>query len=94
MLYAMLIERAYDKRTILEAYSTRSIWASAARRRSMASPRRSEFWFGRDLRDLSTEQIALLVGIVRGPSLYDPRRNPERAMARRNFALARCTRPA
>jgi hypothetical protein len=31
--------------------------------------------------------VALLVGIVRGPSWYDPRRNPERALERRNFAL-------
>jgi formate C-acetyltransferase len=47
----------------------------------------SEFYFGRDLSDLSTEQIALLVGIVKGPSKYDPRRNPKDALARRDFAL-------
>ncbi|WP_330970659.1 transglycosylase domain-containing protein, partial [Lysobacter sp. A3-1-A15] len=47
----------------------------------------AEFWFGRDLSDLSTEQIALLIGIVRGPSYYDPRRNPDNATERRNFAL-------
>src|SRR5690606_29295352 len=35
------------------------------------------------------EHIALLVGIIRGPSYYDPRRHPERAKARRDFALAR-----
>ncbi|MCP2938113.1 transglycosylase domain-containing protein, partial [Salmonella enterica subsp. enterica serovar Typhimurium] len=47
----------------------------------------AEFWFGRDLRDLTTEQIALLIGIVKGPSAYDPRRNPERARQRRDFVL-------
>ena len=32
-------------------------------------------------------EIALLVAIVRGPSYYDPRRNPERALARRTLVL-------
>ena len=49
----------------------------------------SEFWFGRDLRDLSTEQIALMIGLVKGPSWYNPRRNPERATERRNFVLGK-----
>ena len=30
-----------------------------------------------------------MIGIVKGPSAYDPRRNPERALERRNFALAK-----
>src|SRR3546814_16842908 len=49
----------------------------------------AEFWFGRELRDLSTEQIAMLIGLVQGPSAYDPRRHPENALARRNFVLAK-----
>src|SRR5690606_24995823 len=48
----------------------------------------AEFWFGRRLEDLDTEHVALLVGLVRGPSYYDPRRHPERARERRDFALA------
>ena len=47
----------------------------------------SEFWFGRDLDSLTTEQVALLIGMVKGPSYYDPRRNPERAKERRDYAL-------
>src|SRR5690606_11557949 len=37
--------------------------------------------------DLSTEQVALMVGLIRGPSHYDPRRQPERAKTRRDFVL-------
>src|SRR5690606_27969584 len=49
----------------------------------------AEYWFGRDLRDLSTEQIAMLIGLVKGPSAYDPRRHPDSALARRHFVLDR-----
>ena len=89
ILYALLIELRYDKRTILEAYFNQVYWGQRGAQAIHGVAAASEFWFGRDQRDLSTEQIALLIGIVRGPSFYDPRRHPERATERRNFALAR-----
>jgi penicillin-binding protein 1B len=89
ILYALLIEARYDKRTILEAYFNQVYWGQRGAQAIHGVAAASEFWFGRDQRDLTTEQIALLVGIVRGPSYYDPRRHPERATQRRNFALAR-----
>ena len=88
ILYAMLMEARYDKRTILEAYLNQVYLGQRGSQAIHGVAAASEFWFGRDLRDLNTEQIALLVGIVRGPSHYDPRRNPERATERRNFALS------
>ncbi|MEJ7746914.1 MAG: penicillin-binding protein 1B, partial [Luteimonas sp.] len=87
ILYAMLIEARYDKRTILEAYFNQVYLGQRGAQAIHGVAAASEFWFGRDLRDLSTEQIALLIGIVRGPSHYDPRRNPERAKQRRDFVL-------
>ena len=87
ILYAMLIEARYDKGTILEAYLNQVYLGQRGAQAIHGVAAGAEFWFGRDLRDLNTEQIALLVGIVRGPSHYDPRRNPERATERRNFAL-------
>ncbi|HEY6985769.1 MAG TPA: penicillin-binding transpeptidase domain-containing protein, partial [Rhodanobacteraceae bacterium] len=47
----------------------------------------SEFYFGRDLRSLGPADIALLVGMVQGPSYYDPRRSADRALGRRNVVL-------
>ncbi len=38
---------------------------------------------------LTTEQVALLIGLVKGPSYYDPRRFPDRALSRRNFVLGK-----
>jgi penicillin-binding protein 1B len=87
ILYALIIDARYEKRDILEAYLNQVYLGQRGSQAIHGVAAASEFWFGRDLRDLNTEQIALLVGIVRGPSWYDPRRNPERALERRNFAL-------
>jgi penicillin-binding protein 1B len=89
ILYALLMEARYDKRTILEAYFNQVYLGQQGSQAIHGVAAASEFWFGRDLRDLTTEQIALMIGMVRGPSLYDPRRNPERAKERRNFALGK-----
>ncbi|TQD44387.1 penicillin-binding protein 1B [Marilutibacter aestuarii] len=87
ILYAILIESRYDKGTILEAYLNQVYLGQRGAQAVHGVAAGAEFWFGRDLKNLSTEQIALLVGIVRGPSYYDPRRHPARALERRNFAL-------
>lgn len=87
ILYALLIEARYDKGTILEAYLNQVYLGQRGAQAIHGVAAGSEFWFARELRDLSTEQVALLVGIIRGPSHYDPRRNPERAKARRDFVL-------
>ena len=47
----------------------------------------SEFYFGRRMEDLRPQEVALLVGMVKGPSYYDPRRAPDRALTRRNLVL-------
>jgi penicillin-binding protein 1B len=87
IIYALLIEARYDKKVILEAYFNQVYLGQRGAQAIHGVAAASEFWFGRDLSDLGTEQIALLIGIVRGPSYYDPRRNPERATERRNFVL-------
>jgi penicillin-binding protein 1B len=47
----------------------------------------SQFFFSQPLSELKLHQVALLVGMVKGPSYYNPRRNPERALERRNLVL-------
>jgi penicillin-binding protein 1B len=87
ILFALLLEARYDKRTILEAYFNQVDLGQRGAQAIRGVAAASEFWFGRDLKDLSTEQVALLIGMVKGPSWYNPRRNPERATQRRNFVL-------
>nr|WP_229792555.1 penicillin-binding protein 1B [Lysobacter bugurensis] len=87
ILYALLMEARFDKRTILEAYLNQVYLGQRGAQAIHGVAAGAEFWFGRDLKDLSTEQIAILVGLVKGPSAYDPRREPERARERRDFVL-------
>jgi penicillin-binding protein 1B len=87
ILYALLLEARYDKSTILETYLNQVYLGQRGSQEIRGVAAGSEYWFGRDLRDLNTSQIALLVGIIRGPSWYDPRKHADRALARRNFAL-------
>ncbi|QDH70816.1 penicillin-binding protein 1B [Lysobacter alkalisoli] len=87
ILYALLIEARYDKGTILEAYLNQVYLGQRGAQAVHGVAAGAEFWFGRDLDSLRTEQIALLIGIVKGPSAYDPRRHPQAALQRRNFVL-------
>jgi penicillin-binding protein 1B len=89
ILYALLIEMRYDKRTILEAYLNQVYLGQRGAQAIRGVAAGGEFWFGRDLRDLDTAQIALLIGMVKGPSAYDPRRHPDLATERRNWVLAK-----
>ncbi|GAA0707572.1 penicillin-binding protein 1B [Dokdonella soli] len=86
-LLSLLIEARYDKQRILEAYVNEVFLGQQGGQAVHGFAAASEFYFGRDLRGLGPADIALLVGMVQGPSLYDPRRNPERTLARRNVVL-------
>ncbi|MGY0505941.1 penicillin-binding protein 1B [Luteimonas sp. e5] len=88
ILYALILEARYDKRTILETYFNQVYWGQRGSQAIHGVAAASEFWFNRRLDDLDTEHIALLIAIVNGPSYYDGRRNPERALQRRNLVLA------
>ncbi|TDK20521.1 penicillin-binding protein 1B [Luteimonas aestuarii] len=88
ILYALIIEARYGKGTILEAYLNQVYLGQRGAQAIHGVAAGAEFWFGRRLEDLETHHVALLVGIIRGPSYYDPRRHPERAQARRDFVLA------
>ncbi|MBS0516910.1 MAG: penicillin-binding protein 1B [Proteobacteria bacterium] len=87
-IIALLIEARYDKHRILETYCNEVFLGQQGGQAVHGFAAAAEFYFGRDAKDLKPAEIALLVGMVKGPSLYDPRRNPELALNRRNVVLA------
>ncbi len=88
ILYALILEARFDKRTILETYLNQVYLGQRGGQAIHGVASGAEFWFGRDLDELTVEQTALLIALVKGPSYYDPRRHPQRATERRNLALA------
>ncbi len=89
ILYALILEARYDKRTLLEAYFNQVDLGQRGSQAIHGVAAGAEYWFGRDLGSLTTEQVALLIGLVKGPSWYNPRRNPERARDRRDYVLSK-----
>jgi penicillin-binding protein 1B len=86
-IMALLLEWHYNKDEILEAYLNEVYLGQDGNRAIHGFGLGSYFYFERPLTELSVEQYALLVGLVKGPSYYNPRRHPERALARRNLVL-------
>ncbi len=86
-LMSLLLEAHYSKGRILEAYVNDVFLGQQGAQAVHGFAAASEFYFGRRLEDLRPQEIALLVGMVKGPSYYDPRRSPARALARRNLVL-------
>jgi penicillin-binding protein 1B len=86
-LMSILIEAHYDKSRILEAYVNEVFLGQQGSQAVHGFAAASEFYFGRRMEDLKPQEMALLIGMVKGPSYYDPRRYPERALSRRNLVL-------
>jgi penicillin-binding protein 1B len=86
-LYALIIEARFDKRAIMEAYLNDVYLGQNGPQSIRGVAAASDFWFGRDLKTLKTEDIALLVGIIQGPGYWNPRKYPERAIHRRRVVL-------
>ena len=86
-LMATLLELHYDKDDILESYLNEVYLGQDGQRSINGFGLASQFYFGRRLENIKLHQIALLVGLVKGPSYYDPRKHPKRAKKRRNLVL-------
>ena len=84
---ALLIEFHYSKEEILLAYINDVFLAQSGKRAVHGFGMGAQHFFGTSLMNLETDQIALLVGMLKGPSLYNPRRNPNNATNRRNLVL-------
>ncbi len=84
---SILLDAHYSKDEILEAYLNEVFLGQAGDRAIHGFGMAAQFYFGQPLTELSIDKIAMLVGVVKGASYYNPRRHPERVMARRNLVL-------
>ncbi|MFO1352620.1 MAG: penicillin-binding protein 1B [Gammaproteobacteria bacterium] len=87
MLMALVIEWRYNKDDILEAYANEIYLGQDGGRAIHGFGLASRFFFDRTLSELDLHHIALLIGLIQGPSHFDPRRYPERAQQRRAVVL-------
>lgn len=86
-LMSVVIDARYSKDQILQAYLNEVFLAQNGNVGVHGFGLGSHFYFDRPVDELNTAEIATLVGLVKGPSFYNPRRHPERATERRDLVL-------
>lgn len=83
LFLAIEIEKVYTKKEILEMYLNTIYFGSGAWGVQNASKK----YFGKDVNELSLSEAATLAGIIKAPSVLDPYKNLDKAVARRNVVL-------
>ena len=86
-LMAVLLELHYSKDEILQTYLNEIYLGQNGKRSINGFGLASQFYFGKPLKELRLDQQAMLVGMAKGPSIYNPRRNPNDSKERRNIVL-------
>ena len=86
-LMALIIDFRFSKNEILETYLNEVYFGQDRGSAIHGIGLASRLYFGKQIEELEPAEIALLVGIIKGPSYYNPRRYPERAAERRDLVL-------
>ena len=85
VLLAWKIEKSLTKDQILEVYMNQIYLGQRAYGFSSAA----QIYFGKDLKDISVAEAAMLAGLPKAPSAYNPVVNPKRARTRQQYILQR-----
>ena len=83
ILLAPEIEKKYSKADIMEFYCNTNFYGNHCYGVEAAS----RYYFGKDAADLEPYEAAVLVGISNSPTAYNPVRNPEASLKKRNDVL-------
>ena len=81
---AIQLERTATKQEILTYYINKVYMSNG----NYGMQTAAENYYGKDLKDLSIPQLALLAGMPQAPNQYDPYSHPEEALERRNLVLS------
>jgi penicillin-binding protein 1B len=84
---ALRLEAHFSKEEILIAYLNEVYLGQDGARAIHGFGLGSEYYFAKPLAELDPGELSLLIGLVKGPSYYDPRKHPDRARTRRNLVL-------
>ena len=85
ILLALQIERELSKDEILELYINKIYLGN----RAYGIEAASQVYYGKSIRDISLAEMAMIAGLPKAPSRFNPIANPERSMERRNWILGR-----
>ncbi len=85
ILLALKIERELSKEQILELYLNKIYLGN----RSYGVAAAAQMYYGKTLEQLTLPETAMIAGLPKAPSRYNPIANPERALTRRNYVLSR-----
>lgn len=88
VLMTMELEEKLTKEQIFEHYANQVYLGGHATFSLHGFGAASEVFFGKELRQISLPEAALLAGMIQRPNVYNPGRFPQRARARRNLVLA------
>ncbi|HWC78138.1 MAG TPA: PBP1A family penicillin-binding protein, partial [Blastocatellia bacterium] len=87
MMIALVLETKLSKEEIFQLYNNEVYMGQAGSYSINGVGEAASVYFNKDVVNLTLPEAAFLAGIIRGPSLYSPYRDPERAKARRNQVL-------
>ena len=87
LVMAVLLEIHYEKNEILETYLNEIYFGQDRDRAIHGVGLAAQYYFSKDVQYLSLAESAMLVGMIRGPAVYDPYKHPARTLERRNLVL-------
>lgn len=87
LIMAVLLELHYSKEEILQAYFNEVFMGQSGNRAIHGFGLASQYFYGRPLHELDLHELATLIGVNNGPSLYNPIRHPQRALKKRDRVL-------
>lgn len=87
ILISIELEQRFSKKQIFELYANQVDMGQRGSFTITGFGEAANAYFGKDLKDITLPEAALLAGLVQRPSYLSPYRHPERALERRNLVL-------
>ena len=87
ILISIELEQRFSKKQIFELYANQVDMGQRGSFTITGFGEAAQAYFGKDLKDITLPEAALLAGLVQRPSFLSPYRHPDRALDRRNLVL-------